>query len=175
MVAHPDLVSGTGRSDLAFMRAGRGDWVTKVGADGVQAVASVSRGQAFGIKIIDGNKTALFAATVEALDQLGWLDDAQREELAPWRCGSRGAVGGRRLADEALAVVAPLGRAAHLHLKMFGTCPCARSSSSPSTTFTRSAPAGSASGAGRSRVLVTPVAHQAGQARRAVARCRTPA
>jgi hypothetical protein len=22
---------------------------------------------------------------VEALDQLGWLDDAQRKELAPWR------------------------------------------------------------------------------------------
>ncbi|MBA2965546.1 MULTISPECIES: asparaginase [Ramlibacter] len=85
MVARPDLVSGTGRSDLAFMRAGRGDWVTKVGADGVQAVGSVSRGQAFAIKVIDGNKTALFAATVAVLDQLGWLDARQREELRPWR------------------------------------------------------------------------------------------
>jgi L-asparaginase II len=37
------------------------------------------------IKIMDGNKAALFAATVEALDQLGWLDDAQRQELEPWR------------------------------------------------------------------------------------------
>jgi hypothetical protein len=34
---------------------------------------------------MDGNKAALFAATVEALDQLGWLDDAQRQELEPWR------------------------------------------------------------------------------------------
>ena len=67
------------------MRAGRGDWVTKVGADGVQAIGSVSRGQALAIKIADGSKPALFAATVEVLDQLGWLDDAQREELAPWR------------------------------------------------------------------------------------------
>jgi hypothetical protein len=25
---------------------------------------------------------------VEALDQLGWLDDAQRQELAPWRAQS---------------------------------------------------------------------------------------
>jgi L-asparaginase II len=100
MVARPDLVSGTGRSDLAFMRAGRGDWVTKVGADGVQAFASVSRGQAFALKIIDGNKTALFAATVAALDQLGWLDDAQREDLRPWRadtiCSVRGAPVGER-------------------------------------------------------------------------------
>ena len=85
MTAHPELVSGTARSDLAFMRAGRGDWVTKAGADGVQAFASSSRGQAFALKIIDGNKTALFAATVAVLDQLGWLDTRQREELRPWR------------------------------------------------------------------------------------------
>ena len=85
MSAHPELVSGTGRNDADFMRAGRGDWVTKVGADGVQVVASRSRGQALAIKIMDGNKAALFAATVEALEQLGWLDDAQRESLKPWR------------------------------------------------------------------------------------------
>ena len=85
MTAHPDLVSGTGRNDLAFMQAGRGDWVTKVGADGVQVVASRSRGEALALKISDGNKLALYAATVEALDQLGWLDDTQREALLPWR------------------------------------------------------------------------------------------
>lgn len=85
MTAHPDMVSGTGRNDLAFMRAGRGDWVTKVGADGVQVVGSKSRCEALAIKLMDANKPALFAATVEALDQLGWLDDAQRAELEPWR------------------------------------------------------------------------------------------
>ena len=85
MTSHPDLVSGTGRSDLAFMTAGRGDWVTKVGADGVQVVASKSRREAFAIKIIDANKAALYAATVEVLDQLGWLDDAQRGALEVWR------------------------------------------------------------------------------------------
>lgn len=85
MAAHPELVSGTGRNDLAFMHAGRGDWITKVGADGMQVVASRSRGQAVALKVSDGNKTALFAATVAALDQLGWLDARQREELRPWR------------------------------------------------------------------------------------------
>lgn len=85
MTAHPELVSGTGRNDLAFMRAGRGDWVSKIGADGVQVVGSKSRGEALALKIMDGNKQALYAATVEALDQLGWLDAAQREELEPWR------------------------------------------------------------------------------------------
>jgi hypothetical protein len=28
---------------------------------------------------------ALFAATIEALDQLGWLDAQQREALGAWR------------------------------------------------------------------------------------------
>ena len=85
MTSHPEMVSGTGRNDLAFMQAGRGDWVSKVGADGVQVLGSKSRGEAFAIKIIDGNKPALFAASVEVLDQLGWLDAAQRTALAPWR------------------------------------------------------------------------------------------
>ena len=101
MTAHPDMVSGTGRNDLAFMRAGRGDWVTKIGADGVQVVASKSRGEAIAIKIIDGNKAALFAASVEVLDQLGWLDAAQRVELEPWRArpiiNARGLQVGERL------------------------------------------------------------------------------
>lgn len=85
MTAHPDLVSGSRRNDLAFMQAGRGDWVTKVGADGVQVVASRSRGEALALKIADGNMLALYAATVQAMEQLGWLDEAQRQALQPWR------------------------------------------------------------------------------------------
>jgi L-asparaginase II len=106
MTAHPELVSGTGRNDLAFMRAGRGDWVSKTGADGVQVVASRSRGAALALKIADGNKVAATAATVAVLDQLGWLDDAQRAELRPWRAEAvtniRGARVGERRAVFAL-------------------------------------------------------------------------
>ncbi|MDB5753358.1 MAG: L-asparagine amidohydrolase (L-asparaginase II)-like protein [Ramlibacter sp.] len=87
MTAHPELVSGTGRNDADFMRCGRGDRVTKVGADGVQVVASRSRsrGQALALKVSDGGKLALYAATVAALDQLGWVDQEQRDALRPWR------------------------------------------------------------------------------------------
>jgi hypothetical protein len=39
---------------------------------------------------------------VETLDQLGWLDDAQRAQLAPWRASAilsaRGATVGQRRA-----------------------------------------------------------------------------
>jgi L-asparaginase II len=100
MTARPDLVSGTGRNDLAFMQAGGGDWVTKVGADGVQVVGSTRRGEAFALKIIDANKPALFAASVEVMEQLGWLNDSQREALKPWRAqpiiNARGLLVGER-------------------------------------------------------------------------------
>jgi L-asparaginase II len=85
MGQHPEMVSGTGRNDLAFTQAGRGDWITKIGADGVQVIASIARRQAIAIKIISGQMPALYAAAVEAMDQLGWLDTQQRELLGPWR------------------------------------------------------------------------------------------
>jgi L-asparaginase II len=85
MTAHPEMVSGEGRNDLALMRAGRGDWVTKTGAEGIQAIGVRSRGLGIALKVIDGNARGLHPATVAALDQLGLLDAEQRSALAPWR------------------------------------------------------------------------------------------
>ena len=79
------MVSGEGRNDLALMRAGRGDWVTKIGAEGVQAIGVRSAGIGVAIKVADGSKRGLHPATVAVLDQLGLFDDEQRAELAPWR------------------------------------------------------------------------------------------
>ncbi len=85
MTAHPEMVSGEGRNDLAYMRAGRGDWVTKIGAEGVQAIGVRSRGIGIAIKVADGAKRGLFPATVAVLDLLGLLDAAQRALLDGWR------------------------------------------------------------------------------------------
>jgi L-asparaginase II len=82
MSRHPELVSGQGRNDLALMRAGRGDWVSKVGADGVQAMASISRGIGIAAKVSDGQLAPLMVAFVSALEQLGWLDEESRVALA---------------------------------------------------------------------------------------------
>lgn len=82
MCRHPELVSGQGRNDLTLMTAGRGDWVSKVGADGVQAIASFSRGVAIAAKCSDGNLSPLMVALVDALDQLGWTDLESRKALA---------------------------------------------------------------------------------------------
>jgi L-asparaginase II len=84
MTGHPEMVSGERRNDLALMRAGRGDWVTKVGAEGIQAIGIRSRGWGIVVKSIDGSKRGLNPATVATLDALGLLDDGQRAELAAW-------------------------------------------------------------------------------------------
>jgi L-asparaginase II len=77
MTRHPDLVSGTARTDLALMQAGKGDWVTKIGADGVQAIGVRSKGIGIALRIADGDKRALHVATVNLLQQLGVFTDAR--------------------------------------------------------------------------------------------------
>ncbi len=71
MTTHPELVSGTARSDLALMTLGAGDWVTKIGADGVQAIGIRSLGIGIAIKIADGGRDALLCTVVEVLRQMG--------------------------------------------------------------------------------------------------------
>jgi len=84
MTACPEMVSGEGRIDLALTCAGRGDWVCKVGAEGVQAIGVRSRGIGIALKVADGSRRGLHPATVATLDQLGLLDADARRALAPW-------------------------------------------------------------------------------------------
>ena len=88
MIAHPEMVSGELRSDLALMQAGRGDWVTKIGAEGVQAIGIRSRGLGIAIKVADGQKRGLYPAIVAVLDQLGVVDAVARPILERWRVGT---------------------------------------------------------------------------------------
>lgn len=82
MIRHPDLVSGTARTDLALVQAGGGDWVVKAGADGVQAIGVRSRGLGIAIRIADGDVRARHVVTVEVLRQLGLLADPLPAALA---------------------------------------------------------------------------------------------
>lgn len=84
MTAHPELVSGTGRSDLAYMQTAPGDWVAKIGAEGVQVIGVRSTGLGIAIKIVDGNKRALHTAAVAVLQQLGLVAAPEASPLAPW-------------------------------------------------------------------------------------------
>ena len=81
MSQHAALVSGMGRNDLALNRAGAGDWIAKLGADGVQAIASRSRQTAITVKIADGDLRMLMLIVVTVLEQMGWMTDTARHAL----------------------------------------------------------------------------------------------
>lgn len=96
MRRHPRLVSGTRRFDLALARAGRGDWIAKAGAAGIQALGVRSRGLGIVIRIADATPHAVRTATVAVLHQLQ-LDPgpALEREAHPAIRNARGIVTGR--------------------------------------------------------------------------------
>ena len=84
MTQQPEMVSGTARNDLAFMRMAPGDWVAKIGADGVQTIGVRSAGLGIAIKVVDGNMRALYTAAVAVLKALGLVASPEATGLAPW-------------------------------------------------------------------------------------------
>lgn len=84
MTKHPEMVSGERRTDLELARAGRGDWVAKIGAEGVQAIGLRTAGVGIAIKVADGNKRVLRPVIAAVLDQLGLIDADRRTALAEW-------------------------------------------------------------------------------------------
>jgi len=90
MRAHPELVGGTReRLDTELMRAA-GGVISKVGAEGVYTVGVQPsrrwpRGLGLALKIEDGeDRRARPTVVIESLRQLGVLDDAALERLAPY-------------------------------------------------------------------------------------------
>ncbi|MGQ9898161.1 MAG: asparaginase [Acidobacteriota bacterium] len=79
MMAHPELVGGTERIDTDLMRAVPGQLLSKVGAEGVHAVAVPTgdrfpEGLGLAVKIEDGDSSrARNSVVLEALRQLGLL------------------------------------------------------------------------------------------------------
>ena len=84
MVAHPELVAGTGRLDTEVMRTAP-HLVVKTGAEGVYMTAHRERGQGLALKAVDGATRASEVALMAALEALGWLEGAALETLAERR------------------------------------------------------------------------------------------
>ncbi|MFH0351234.1 MAG: asparaginase [Chromatiales bacterium] len=84
--AYPDMVSGSGRFDHALTQSGRGKWVSKGGAEGVEGIGIKGRGGwGIAIKIADGTPRALHVVTIEVLRQLGVLKPPLAKVLIPYR------------------------------------------------------------------------------------------
>jgi L-asparaginase II len=86
MMAHPEMVGGTGRLDTDLMRTARGSLFCKIGAEatyviGIVPCARFPQGLGLAIKIQDGSPRALGTAVIETLAQLNLLDESQQTEL----------------------------------------------------------------------------------------------
>ena len=84
MMAHPEYVGGSERFDTELMRAAGGTICAKAGAEGVHADALLPMGAGLVLKVIDGNRRAVPAATIALLRGLGALDESALVKLAPF-------------------------------------------------------------------------------------------
>lgn len=123
MIAAPDMVGGTdGVLDTVLMQALPGRVVSKGGAEGLRGVGLLpgasgpsARATGMAVRIEDGDLGARAnrAVTVEALDQLGVLDDRARRLLAPHQRPVTRSPGGEVIAevvaDFGLAPISELG------------------------------------------------------------------
>ncbi len=105
MIAHPELVSGTGHACAIFMHAARGRAAVKNGAEGYYAGIVPGTGLGVALKIDDGAGRASETAMAAILDKLGLLgnDAAARTLLQAPVTNTRGATVGERRPAAALA------------------------------------------------------------------------
>jgi len=92
MSSYPEMIGGRAeRLDTVLMRACKGGLVSKVGAEGVYTAGVLPcerwpRGLGLAFKIEDGeDRRARPTVVIEALRQLGVLEDKALDELAPYR------------------------------------------------------------------------------------------
>lgn len=89
MMNYPELVGGTERLDTLLMQAGRGKFISKIGAEGVWLCACLPsekypKGLGIGMKIEDGDdKRARAVVSVEVLRQLGIFDASNLKDYSP--------------------------------------------------------------------------------------------
>ena len=105
MIAHPELVAGTGRACTALMRACNGRAALKTGAEGYFIGIIPEAGLGIAVKCDDGAGRAAETIIAAILDKLGVLGDVKeaREFLRAPILNTRKTVSGERRPAPALA------------------------------------------------------------------------
>lgn len=81
MVANPRMVSGTNGPDTMLIELGRGDLVSKGGAEGLRCVGVRSRGLGIAIRCEDGNPRGLEPTLTALLRELDAIDETTEARL----------------------------------------------------------------------------------------------
>jgi L-asparaginase II len=85
MTTYPQAVGGAKRFSTQLMEAGRGRFVSKGGAEGLECIGLPGQGIGVTLKVRDGSGRALAPAVVALLEHLGMLSEAESERLAAQR------------------------------------------------------------------------------------------
>ncbi len=85
MQTRPFLVGGTDRFDSALIEATEGRVISKIGAEGVHALAVIDDGVGIAVKVEDGAQRAQFPAVLAVLQHLGVLPQELPPRLAEFR------------------------------------------------------------------------------------------
>lgn len=96
MIAHPELVAGSGRSCTTLMRAANGKAAVKIGAEGVYAAILPEAGLGVALKIDDGASRGAETAIAIVLEKLGIIDSSTGLARAPLLNTRGTAVGEKR-------------------------------------------------------------------------------
>jgi L-asparaginase II len=89
MINCPEMIGGTNRLDTMLMQAGRGKFISKIGAEGVYSAAVLpspqyETGLGIAFKIEDGDdKRARAVVIIELFRQLGIFDAETLKEFSP--------------------------------------------------------------------------------------------
>jgi len=81
--AHPEMIAGDGRFDTRVIRAGRGNLLSKEGAEGVLVAGAREQGLGFAVKIADGAARAAQALMAALLVEHGLVPAADVAGLYP--------------------------------------------------------------------------------------------
>ncbi len=84
MLAHPFIISGTGRLTTELMTAAEGKLVAKDGAEGVYCMGIPRLGWGIAVKIEDGHTRALGPVILHVLQELNILSREQLERLSAY-------------------------------------------------------------------------------------------
>ncbi|HJQ92743.1 MAG TPA: asparaginase [Candidatus Thermoplasmatota archaeon] len=84
MAANPHSIAGTGMWDTAFIGAGKGRWVGKVGAAGLYVAVNRTNHEAFACKVGSGSRDARDWTAAHLAKDAGWLDAEAKAALRPF-------------------------------------------------------------------------------------------
>jgi len=83
MTSNPLLIGGTDRFDTLMMNAGKGDILSKLGAEGIQCMAFHTKDgpMSLAVKVHDGNRRAVVPAVLHIIDKLGITHDVDLDRF----------------------------------------------------------------------------------------------